>query len=673
MIFAQQSDALLQQAKTHINNFEYKKAARILEPEAKKRNAKPEVLELLVECYRIMDNKDRAAFYLRRMNENGQYKPEHYLHYGELLLHNGNYEEAKLHFQIYAGSTHSIDPHTQLLIHSCDTAMLWLQHKGSSVFEVTNVSRINSKYNDWGAVPLQDSIIFVSNRPTHRKSSEEYNVFQSHYSKSKKDALTTPVLLKELIKKGHIGPVIYSSNGRIYYTQTSLNVSKKNKFEGGQVWENKLEIKYARVSGGKLSDIKSFQYNNPRHYSVGHPCLSPNDSILYFVSDMPGGYGGTDIYYSELDSDGKWSPPINAGPRINSADNEMFPTMDTTGILYFSSNGRVGFGGLDIYRAQGAKNTWTIAENLRYPINSSGDDFFLTFIPGTNRSKGYLSSNRPGGVGYDDIYAVTMNGLYPDVGHLDKPTTYREVIYPEKVDEESPIPLDTTAYREVIHPEKVDKEIPIPLDTPAYREMIHLEREVILTGSVIDQETKKPLGEATISFVNDKTKEQIIVTTDTSGTFSVPLDRELTYVYSCIHKGYIPSIKQTLAGNNITQYANGIYIVMTPVKTKEENIIAANVILDTGQGTGVEYSVQVMASKEYPDWDYLNKILEAYADINIYYYYGSFPDTYTRFTVGRMKTLKEATKLKNELRKLGYHDAFVVMFIDGKRKVVSYN
>jgi hypothetical protein len=347
---------------------------------------------------------------------------------------------------------------------------------------------------------------------------------------------------------------------------------------------------------------------------------------------MPGGYGGTDVYYSTLERGGEWSAPTNAGPMINTAGNEMFPTIDSTGVLYFSTNGRAGLGGLDIFRAKGEKSNWTITENMRYPINSSGDDFYFILSP--DKTSGFFASNRPEGVGNDDIYTLTVTGPFPDFGYMKNPSVYEQKI---RLAEE--------------------KE--------------RLERMVIFTGMVTDEATHNGIDSVIISFVNNTSKEQIICTTGSAGTFSITLDKKENYTYSCIHGSYVPSIGRSLAGNDELTQKKGIHIEMTPIKLDEENVIADNIILDTEQGKGIEYRVQVMASKEYPNWDYLNKIKEAYPQLKILY--GSFPDAFTRFTVGQYKTAKEATKLKNELRALGYRDAFVVMFVNGKRKVVSYN
>lgn len=160
---------------------------------------------------------------------------------------------------------------------------------------------------------------------------------------------------------------------------------------------------------GKWGKPVPFPYNKPDQYSLGHAALSNDGNTLYFASDMPGGVGGTDIWYSDKQGDGKWGTPVNCGPAINSPEEEEFPTIAPDGSLYFSSKGWTGMGGFDIFHATGSKTQWSTPENLRYPTNSPEDDFY--FVAGNNGNT-YFASNRPGGKGSDDIYSITSPEIY---------------------------------------------------------------------------------------------------------------------------------------------------------------------------------------------------------------------------------------------------------------------
>jgi outer membrane protein OmpA-like peptidoglycan-associated protein len=136
---------------------------------------------------------------------------------------------------------------------------------------------------------------------------------------------------------------------------------------------------------------------------VGHPALSPDGNILYFVSDMPGGLGETDLYFSPRQADGSWGTPVNLGAQVNTAGKELFPAMSPKGKLYFSSTGHAGMGGLDIFVAEGAESTWRNVRNLKFPLNSPQDDFGI--LMDSTGEAGFVSSNRESADGTDDIYA----------------------------------------------------------------------------------------------------------------------------------------------------------------------------------------------------------------------------------------------------------------------------
>ncbi len=195
----------------------------------------------------------------------------------------------------------------------------------------------------------------------------------------------------------HEGPATFSRDGsRIFFTRNNTN--------GGRARQSaetvtKLKLYTARQLNGVWTDVRELPFNNDG-YSVGHPALSRDEQLLYFASDMPGGLGGTDLYVSRYQN-GQWSKPVNLGADINTKGNELFPFMDEGGNLYFSTDGRRGLGGLDVFMAL-LENGTTVrrVEHLNKPINSPQDDFGL--ITDGSRRGGYLSSNRRGG--NDDIY-----------------------------------------------------------------------------------------------------------------------------------------------------------------------------------------------------------------------------------------------------------------------------
>ena len=167
----------------------------------------------------------------------------------------------------------------------------------------------------------------------------------------------------------------------------------------------KIYIKIRDKEGNFLGEeVMPFESEN---YSYCHPTISADGKRLYFSSNMPGGFGGMDLYVIRKINDSTWTPPINLGARINTPKNELFPNISENGTLYFASNGqRKNVGGLDIYQID-IENRTAKVTSLGKPFNTEGDDFGFMLLPG-HEGKGFFSSNRKGGSGGDDIYEFEM-------------------------------------------------------------------------------------------------------------------------------------------------------------------------------------------------------------------------------------------------------------------------
>lgn len=197
----------------------------------------------------------------------------------------------------------------------------------------------------------------------------------------------------------HDGPAVLSADGRtMYFTRSDYYKFRLNKDDNST--SHLMLYRAEKQADGSWGQVSSFAYNG-YDFSAGHAALSADGSRLYYISDMPGGHGGTDIYVCERTAEG-WGLPRNLGAGINTAANEMFPSLraDT---LYFASNGHRSLGGLDIFRSVLRGGEWGDPENLNYPINTSHDDFALVML---DDRKGYLSSNRNG---RDAIFRFTAN------------------------------------------------------------------------------------------------------------------------------------------------------------------------------------------------------------------------------------------------------------------------
>jgi outer membrane protein OmpA-like peptidoglycan-associated protein len=209
----------------------------------------------------------------------------------------------------------------------------------------------------------------------------------------------------------HIGPVCMNKAEDTLYA--TINIQGKNVPYTGKGAVNgvrQLQIYQSVKTDGKWSKLVLMPGINVVGSSSSHAVLNTRGNILYFVSNRSGGQGETDIWYCEKQADGSWGTPMNCGEKINTIAAETFPTINEDGVLYFSSKGYAGFGGFDIYRVKGEKNSWATPENLKTPFNCGADD--ISFVLKNNGQEGYLASNKQGGVGSDDIYYFAAADLF---------------------------------------------------------------------------------------------------------------------------------------------------------------------------------------------------------------------------------------------------------------------
>lgn len=280
------------------------------------------------------------------------------------------------------------------------------QESGIFDYEI-EFADFNSEYSDFYAMYFGDEIIYISDRNS-RKFVNCYDErtsrhFCNYYSPGEDDKVQS--LIKHLNTCRHEGPLTVNQDlDLVFFTRTSKS--------------KKLNIYYVKYENGSWSEEYEFPVNDPS-YSVGHPSLCPEERYVYFASDMPGGFGGTDIYRIKYNS-GNWGDPENLGGNINSSYNELFPFIRLDNVLFFSSDDKSGFGGRDLYKAYPEKDHFESRILLGEPFNSKFDDFayFSSVNIDDGLEIGFFSSDRPGGIGSDDIYrfsALTETLLIAEV------------------------------------------------------------------------------------------------------------------------------------------------------------------------------------------------------------------------------------------------------------------
>jgi outer membrane protein OmpA-like peptidoglycan-associated protein len=317
----------------------------------------------------------------------------------------------------------------------------------NTYYQVSPLENINTAENDNTPCLIGKSLYYSTAAQTNNLYASPTGAIV--FSLFKKELSWTssgiPVFNKNKINPGKIN--LDGNNGVASFSDSTHTLFYTHVNQTGFVSDTgsltRPGIYYAVLKNNKWTDPLPFQWNDAR-YSVEHPAISADGKVLIFSSDMPGGQGKADLYFSEW-KDGSWSKPRNLGSGINTSENEVFPYQASNGVLYFSSDGRVGSGGLDLFRSTPKNNEYKYASNLGTPINSGRDDFGICFLK--DDSIGLISSNRSGGAGGDDIYFfkrirkfATMKGNI----YLNKELTATEINRPVVLYDEDGNKVDET-------------------------------------------------------------------------------------------------------------------------------------------------------------------------------------------------------------------------------------
>lgn len=362
-----------------------------------------ELFEKLGNAYYYNGLLDKAKNWYDQLFELNEYiEPECYFRYAQTLKSVKDYKQADKIMEKFFELTN--DYRGEMYIKN----RLYLKDINGDLDRYTiEDAGINSPKSDYGSYFLDTKMYFVSSR----KSSKTKNVLDKwtnqNYSNlisaefdDKGKAVYIDELTDELNTKFHESSVAFSKDGKtMYFTRNNYNKGKTGYNDEKVVL---LKIFKATLEDKKWTNITELPFNSDE-YSVAHPALSEDEKTLYFASDMPGGFGSSDLYKVNINDDGTFGKPINLGPKMNTKARETFPYISTDGILYFASDGHLGLGGLDIFKASKDQyGIYSSFENIGAPINSEKDDFAFTNSPFERIS--FFTSNRDGGKGFDDIY-----------------------------------------------------------------------------------------------------------------------------------------------------------------------------------------------------------------------------------------------------------------------------
>lgn len=431
--FAQGSK--LNKADKKYDKYSYIDAIEIYEKVAEKGYKSTEIFEKLGNAYYFNGELDKASkWYGELFALNQEVDSEYYFRYAQALKAEGNYEKSNQYMELFAQKTN--DTRAKLFQENKDYLTDIDAVSGKYTMDKTDV---NSEFFDYGPTFFGKQIVFTSSRSEGNQYSKIHEWTKQNF---------TDLFVASIDNNGKLGSVenfsktvntkynesspVFTKDGKtMYFTRNNYNDGKKRKSDDKVIME---KIYKAELISGEWTNVKEVPFSND-NYKTAHPALSPDEKTMYFASDMPGSFGNSDLYKVSIDSNGNFGTPENLGPTINTEGRETFPFVDADNNLFFASDGHPGLGGLDIFEAKSANNSFEKPVNVGKPLNSQMDDFgYVT----NNDGLGFFSSNRDGGSGYDDIYTFTvcthtLSGLITDVDTKEILPNAKVILFDDKM------------------------------------------------------------------------------------------------------------------------------------------------------------------------------------------------------------------------------------------------
>lgn len=387
-----------QRADVLFSNFAFVKAADIYKELIEAQYNTQYAHRRLADCYLMLRDPEKAVLHYKQVIDQDNVANEVYYNYAVALRYLGDYEGSEKwakHYKKQGGDAKLV----RALKKDQSTYL-----PNQPIFRLKE-SNFNTPFSDFGAYKHGDLVYFVSSKERKGIAQKTYSWNEQPFldmftiNLASSDSIPREVV-GEINTKYHEGPMTISREGKtMYFSRNNYFENTKTKDKEGV---NHLQIYKAENVNGVWTNIQDLPFNND-NYSVSHPALSPDGKTLYFASDMPGGYGKSDLYKVNILEDGSYSEVENLGPVINTEGEELFPFVNAEGNLFFSSDGHPGQGLLDIFGT--LKNDQGVVievTNLKSPINSNRDDF--SFFMAEDGLSGYIASNRKDNIGNDDIY-----------------------------------------------------------------------------------------------------------------------------------------------------------------------------------------------------------------------------------------------------------------------------
>jgi len=512
--FINAQDQDLARAKRFFDRTYYVEAITLYEELAYEKPSQ-EVIKNLADSYYYTNDLIKAQRYYRSLikNYDKDLDRDYYFKYAQTLKATGNVEEATEALKIYYAKSPNNEDISNF---EKDSKTLENVSAIGNRFEIKNLA-INTPNSEFGAVKYNDSLVFAGVKLKPGLFDKKYkwdnatylNLVSVPIKGINSQDLITHYFSKELKTGMHESNAVFTKNGKtIYFTRNnSKNGSKRKNNEK----ISNLQIFKAELVNGKWTNIVSLPFNSD-NYSVEHPALSADEKTLYFASDMPGTLGSFDIFSVNINQ-GAFDTPKNLGPIINTDKREQFPFVSRDNKLYFSSDGHLGYGSLDIFISDIKEKEYGKPVNVGMPVNSNLDDFSFYFD--SDIKEGYFASNRKGGKGSDDIYQL--------------------------------------------------KEI---------KDLIVEDCKQFITGTITDVDTKLALGNATVVLQDSDKKQLNSIITSADGKFSFTVPCEASYAILASKENYTSNSKSLSSGKtrNAINDASMTLKSLEIVKQEEQQI-----------------------------------------------------------------------------------------------------
>ncbi|MGH1438129.1 MAG: OmpA family protein [Lewinella sp.] len=555
--------AKLRKAELFMETFRYEEAIAVYEKIIRKNENDLTALVGLAEACQKMDNLSKASEWYAKALAQPEADPVTYFAYGQVLFQMGECVAAQSAFQEFLRRNPN-DHRANRLQDVCS----YYERLTTSNLEQIDVSLpdFNGAYSDLAPAFFQDGIVFGAVRSTEKRKEAFYDLyFTRPVAEDRPQGLSLSyeplVGFSEILNSGVNEAIVSFSPDfkEVFFTRNQEQIVSE------KIPIRRLEIMVSRQGADNSWSSPVPLAINSVNYSTAHPALTPDGQRLYFVSDRPGGFGGKDIFYCDRVGLG-WSSPINLGPQVNTEGDELYPYYHNDGVLYFASNGQLGLGGLDIFRAEDlGGGEWGEPDNPGSPINSSADDFAL--IIQADGSYGFFTSNRKNGAGSDDIYAFQSRRILLELQFLSERDSLLKQSIPFALQGEDFMQFSDGDGRWTTYLEPEDclyvqlkdehyqsdrMEICASLAegqeklsftwklTPRSTSSLPTfgKDEKVLTGKVIDQLDGEPVPFAEVYLVSSGCSANINLTADVNGEFFFNTKEDCCYQLTAVGDGY---------------------------------------------------------------------------------------------------------------------------------------